>query len=226
MRTTGDPGIDSAAARADQADREAPYLRPFHASPARTVVAGSTWPSDEAVVLPALAAARAVTEGLRVVIAPHEPSGARVSSLVALLAEAGWRPTTLGEVEHAGSLAGHDAVVVDSVGKLAHLYTVGHVAYVGGGFHAAGLHSVLEPAAAGLPVLFGPRHANARAAADLARAGGAKIASDAEAMGRLLTGWLADEAGRRAAGSRAFDYIDEHRGAAARTAELLETLVP
>ena len=224
-RVTGDPGIDSAARRAGAADPSAPYLAPFRAVPTATVVAGSTWPSDEAVLVPALGATRAAVAGLRVVLAPHEPSEERVRALLEALAADGWRATTLGAVRRAGSLGDHDAVVVDSVGQLAHLYTIGDVAFVGGGFRDEGLHSVLEPAAAGIPIVIGPRHWNARAAGDLVRTGGAKIALNDVEMGRAFAGWLADGEARAAAGAGAWGYIDGHRGAAARTADLLKALI-
>ena len=50
---------------------------------------------------------------------------------------------------------------------LADLYAVADVAFVGGGFHGAGLHSILEPAAFGVPVIFGPQHASSRDAGAL-----------------------------------------------------------
>ena len=64
-----------------------------------------------------------------------------------------------------------DVVLVDRMGILAELYVAASVAYVGGGFHRAGLHSVIEPAAAGVPVLFGPRHGGSRDARLLLEAG-------------------------------------------------------
>jgi len=109
---------------------------------------------------------------------------------------------------------------------LAELYTVGHAAYVGGGFHDAGLHSVLEPAAAGLPVVFGPRHRNARAADDLLRREGAREVASAGELGEVLGVWGSDEDVRRETGRRALAYMEEHRGAGERTVALLETLLP
>ena len=225
MHTTGDPGIDSAAQRADAADPEAPYLAPFWAEPRPTLVAGSTWPSGEAVLLPALVGMKVAVPGLRVVLAPHEPSESRVRELLDRFRLDGWDPTTLSEVERRGVVQDNDVVVVDSVGVLAQLYTVADVAYVGGGFHDMGLHSVLEPAAAGVPVVFGPRYHNARAAGDLLIAGGANIAADANDLAIALSEWLTDAVARQTAGSRGFGYIDDHRGAAARSAELLEALM-
>ena len=61
---------------------------------------------------------------------------------------------------------------------LGEIYSVADIAFVGGGFHAAGLHSVLEPAAFGTPVLFGRRFENSRDAALLAQRGGGVAATN------------------------------------------------
>ena len=132
---------------------------------------------------------------------------------------------TLAEVEERGTAADLDAVVVDRVGVLVHLYTVGDVAFVGGGFHDAGLHSVLEPAAARMPVVFGPKHRNARAAADLIECEGAREAADSGALADTLSGWLVEEEARDYAAGQAFGYIQRHLGAADRSAALLVGLL-
>lgn len=226
VRVTGDPGIDSAADRAASADPGAPWLKPLHADRRPTVVGGSTWPSDDEVLLPALRDVRGRVPTLRAVLAPHEPDEAHVRALLDRLARDGWRADTLGEVERRDDVRGVDVVVVDRVGVLAHLYSAGDVAYVGGGFHDAGLHSVLEPAAARLPVVFGPGHHNARAAGELLAAGGARCVGGADALVRTLEGWLCDEGERRSAGERNFGYIRGHLGAAERSAALLDDLIP
>ena len=98
--------------------------------------------------------------------------------------------------------------------------------YVGGGFHRRGLHSVLEPAAAGVPILFGPAHGSARAAGELALEGGARVVGGAPELAEALLEWMENESLRAEAGSRAAGYIERHRGAAARTGSLLESLLP
>lgn len=227
IRVTGDPGIDSAAARLESASPDAPYLTPFRSEPRPTVVAGSTWPADEAVLMPALATVREDIGDLRAVIAPHEPTADHVRALSERLARDGWSVATLGQIEEATHLSGRDAVVVDRVGVLAHLYGIAVVSFVGGGFHDEGLHSVLEPAAAASPVVFGPRHRNARAAGELLAVGGAEVAIDSEDLARVLLGWLREEESRARSGDAARGYIQHHRGAARRTAEhLLESLSP
>lgn len=222
---TGDPGIDSAAERAGAADPNAPYLAPFFADPRPTVVAGSTWPADEDVLIPALSALREHVPGLRVVLAPHEPDEDRVGALLGSFIERGWHPSTLAHTEEDGAVGDVNAIVVERVGVLAHLYTAATVAFVGGGFHDAGLHSVLEPAAAGVPIVFGPRHANARAASDLAASGGAVVVSDASEAAHAVLEWLTVGEKREYAGGQARGYIEGHRGAADRTARALASLM-
>jgi 3-deoxy-D-manno-octulosonic-acid transferase len=222
VQVTGDPGIDSAIGRLDEADPAAPYLAPFHEEPRPTLVAGSTWPEDEAVVIPAMEIVRRSVPDIRVIFAPHEPTADAVGGLLTRLEGLGWKSRSLAAVESRGSPGDAAAVVVDRVGVLAHLYTVAGVAYVGGGFGAHGLHSVLEPAAAGVPVVFGPRHHRAPAAADLVGEDGARIAADAEALAAILSEWLLDAAARTEASGATLAYIQRHRGAADRTAALLD----
>lgn len=221
VEVAGDPGIDSAARRAAATDRDAPWLVPFQGDPAPIVVAGSTWPADERVLVPALTRVRQAVQPLRLIVAPHEPDEGHLRPLESALVGAGWTPERLGDVEARGNPGTADAVVVDRVGVLAQLYTVATAAYVGGGFHDEGLHSVLEPAAAGVPVAFGPRHDNARAAADLAANGGGRVVSDTDALARALTEWLTDPPARARSSRAGSDYIGSHRGAAARSAEAL-----
>jgi 3-deoxy-D-manno-octulosonic-acid transferase len=225
VHVTGDPSIDSASGRAEEADPTAPYLAPFHEEPRPTVVAGSTWPEDEAVLIPALAEVREAVPDVRVIIAPHEPDAETVGGLLSRLQGLGWKSRPLSAVESRGSPGDAAAVVVDRVGVLAHMYTVGQVAYVGGGFGTSGLHSVLEPAAARVPVTFGPRHERAPAAAGLMAAGGARSIRDAGSLAAILAEWLRDATAQQDAGARAFAYIDFHSGAADRTAALLDPLL-
>ena len=231
VQVTGDPGIDSAATRFDGRNRQAPWLMPFRLHDRPTVVAGSTWRADEDVLLPALEGTRQKVGNLRAVIAPHEPSRDVVTHLLDRLRAAGWRAVTLEVFETSGrgdeseDALGPDVIVVERVGVLAELYETASVAFVGGGFHDRGLHSVLEPAAAGSPVVFGPRHRNAGAAGELVREGGAEIAGDPQALTGVLTTWLTDETRRLNASSAAYAYIDRHRGAAEACATLLDPLI-
>ena len=108
---------------------------------------------------------------------------------------------------------------------LGDIYSIADLAYVGGGFHAAGLHSVLEPASYGAPVLFGPRHDNSRDATLLEQRGGGVAVSGATDLARRLRGWVSDAAARREAGNYARALVRSGVGAAERSFELVERLL-
>ncbi len=191
-----------------------------------TVVAGSTWGPDDERLVPAFARARATGpapgDRWRLIVAPHEPDERHLRALEARLTGTGLEHARLAAVE--GGAALPEVVVVDRVGVLADLYAVADLAYVGGGFHAAGLHSVVEPAALGKPVLFGRRHGNAREAAELEEAGGGFQVSSAAGVERrlaeLVAGPEAEEKRSRAAAA-AQAYVRARLGGAAANAELV-----
>jgi 3-deoxy-D-manno-octulosonic-acid transferase len=219
----GDARFDQVWARAAAADRDSPLLRPFAGFEGVTLVAGSTWPADEERLIPALGRLRSGKPSIRLILVPHEPTPAHLSGSTALLADAGFAPIQrLSEIE-AGAAPG-GTVLVDRVGVLGDLYALADVAYVGGGWGTAGLHSVLEPAAFGVPVFFGPRHANAREAAELVTTGGAFALSD-DAVAERIAPLLADADRRRAAGNAAHAYVQANLGAADRGAAIIERLL-
>ena len=225
ISVTGDPAVDAVAQRVSALDVTANHLAPFYSDNRPTVIAGSTWNTDLKRLLVALEIVRTVVGEIRIVIAPHEPSDFGVSNLREQLEKRSWSTRTLKEVESIASVSGVDAVIIDRVGVLPDLYTVGHVGYVGGGFHRDGVHSVIEPAAARLPVIFGPQYRNSSAAIDLLKEGAAKVVTDAEGLADSLLSWLEDTKEHSYAANRAFGYIHAHKGAAERTVDALTHLV-
>ncbi|HEX7241845.1 MAG TPA: glycosyltransferase N-terminal domain-containing protein, partial [Longimicrobiaceae bacterium] len=180
----GDARFDQVWKRAAAADRASDLLHSV-ADPSRaTLVAGSTWPPDEERLVPAVRTALDGGHRLRLLLVPHEPTPAHLEESEALLDRHGLSHVRLSSLDEAPG--GRDVLLVDRVGVLGDLYAAGELAYVGGGFGTAGLHSVLEPAAFGLPTLFGPRHANAREAGELVGAGAAWAVEDGEELTRRL----------------------------------------
>jgi len=118
-----------------------------------------------------------------------------------------------------------DVVLVDRYGVLGDLYALADIAYVGGGFHAAGLHSVLEPAAFGVPVLFGPNHGKSREALALLGCGGARAVSSADDLARQLTELLSSKELRDSSGGAARALVQSGLGAAERSYQLVIELL-
>jgi len=236
ITVTGDTRHDAAHARATAVDRTAPHLRTLAVDGdlRPILVAGSTWPADETRLLAAVGRVLGEGSALRLVLAPHEPTAAHLSDLAESL------PLTLGSLVRIRSLSdleaqlrggaqpagtGWDVCLVDRVGVLADLYAAAALAYVGGGFGRAGLHSVIEPAALGVPVLFGPRWQGSRDARLLLDAAGGRSVHDEATLEAALRHWLHDETARTAAGAAARAVVDRGRGAAERSVGLLLSLL-
>ncbi|MHB1069765.1 MAG: 3-deoxy-D-manno-octulosonic acid transferase, partial [Gemmatimonadaceae bacterium] len=220
VQVTGDTRYVQVLALAQSVARASSLIAPL-VSPRPTLVAGSTWPSDEQVLEDAWRHVRATVPAARLIIAPHETTEAHLSAIEAWTARGGLRAARLGAPE-AGAA---DVVVVDRVGVLGDLYALADVAYVGGGFHSAGLHSVIEPAAFGAPVLFGPRCTDSRDAGLLIATRGGRTAANAQELGESLARWMADASARADAGARAREMVQKGTGAAERSYELVQALI-
>ncbi len=220
VSVTGDTRYDQVWARARAIDRASSLLQPL-ASDRPTLVAGSTWPADEAALLPAWQRLASRKPNARLIIAPHEPTAEHLAPVEQWASSAGLRVARLSA--HAASSA--DVVVVDRVGVLGELYALATAAFVGGGFHAAGLHSVLEPAAFGAPVLFGPRHVASRDAGLLIDDDAAVSVADADSLLSAMERWLGPRVERDAAGDAAMRVVRRGLGAAERSYALVRELL-
>lgn len=130
------------------------------------LVAGSTWPEDEAQLLPKLAPL--IQSGqLQLILAPHEPTATHLKNLESLIQSLGLKSERYSQTK-----AWQQVLIVDQVGILAELYTWGKVAFVGGSFRSS-VHSVMEPLGAGLITLVGPFHQNNREAIEFSQIKGA-----------------------------------------------------
>jgi 3-deoxy-D-manno-octulosonic-acid transferase len=152
------------------------------------------------------------------ILVPHEPTERHLEEIENRLAGA----TGVLRFSALGSYAGERVLLVDSVGILMSLYAAAHVAYVGGSFRQ-GIHNVLEAAVYGIPVVFGPRHWNAREPLELLDHGGAFVVTTSSELTRTLRNLLADDQARRFAGWRAEQYVRSHTGATARVVERVES---
>jgi 3-deoxy-D-manno-octulosonic-acid transferase len=224
IEVTGDARFDQVWTRAQAIDHSKPPVSLLAEHEGLTLVAGSTWPEGEGHIVPAVAHLRERHADLRTVIVPHEPTKDHLARLEAHLEMDGLRYVRLSTVE-SGETKPREVVVVDRVGALGELYALADISYVGGGFGKKGLHSVLEPAALGAPVLFGPRHANAREAGELVERGGAVTVGDWAELEIKLGRWLDDDEVRETAGAAALSYVQSNLGAGRRNAELVLELL-
>jgi 3-deoxy-D-manno-octulosonic-acid transferase len=218
VRVAGDTRYDQVLLR-----REAAGTRDLPAGLDRDPiwVVGSSWEGDERIVLPAFAALLEPHRGLTLLLAPHEPTGETLSRLEREATDLELRTVRLSALEPGGPA---DVILVDRVGILAELYRAGALAYVGGAF-GRGLHNVMEPAALGLPLFFGPGWKNSHEAGLLLEAGAARVVRNARELALGVSCLLEDPDERQRRGQAGRRLIERHAGAARVCAETIETIL-
>ena len=221
ITVTGDTRYDQAWMKAaSETPERAALLRPLRIG-RFTIVAGSTWPSDEARLFPAWNELRRRHPNVRLIIAPHEISEKRLDSIQVWARESGFAAARIDDA----SVPIADVVIVSRYGVLGDLYAIADIAYVGGGFRRAGLHSLLEPAAFGAPVIIGPKHEDNRDARLLVAAGGAFRCRDAASISSCITRMLDSAGALSKARDAAHETVRAGLGAAERSFDLIEQLI-
>lgn len=218
----GNPKHDLALPSADAVAAGAARVKElFGGAPCWT--AGSTRPGEEELALEAHRAAAAKVPGLRLILAPRHPE--RSGDVAALLRRGGIPFARWSEPLPFSSSP--QVLLVDAMGVLSSLYPAGLAAFVGGTLVAgSGGHNVIEPAAAGVPVLFGP-HTDAVSveSAALEQAQGGRRVPDAAALAEAVVALAQDPAARATAARRAREAASSFTGAGDRVFAWLSPLL-
>ncbi len=200
-------------------------LRFFRMSAGRPVlVAGSTLKGEETPIIRAFNRLRTRGATPLLVIAPRQPE--RFGDVERLCRQEGLstvRRTALPIDAEPRS----DAVVLDTIGELAVVYQIATVVFVGGSLVSAGGHNILEPAAYGKPIVFGPHMENFAeiAAAFLANDAAVQVQSDRE-VDETIVALMGDPVRRARLGAAARALVDANRGAKDKTLAVVTALVP
>jgi len=222
IETVGDTRYDQVVTRAQQAENIVAPLRKLKGD-RKGFVAGSTWPSDEEVVLRAFSMLRDEEKHPWIVLVPHEPTEEHITQIENNLTALKCDFLRFSEVS-GNEAENPDVLIVDRVGILASLYALGDLSFVGGGF-GPGIHSVLEPAALGKVVLFGPKYKNSYEAEQLKKRGVGFVTHDAAALFDHLLSFLSDASELEKLGKMAAELVQENVGATARIVNRLKKLV-
>jgi 3-deoxy-D-manno-octulosonic-acid transferase len=190
------------------------------------LIAGSTAPGEERMVLNAWRSLADRFDQLALVVAPRHLE--RVTEVEEELRAGGvsWiRASSLSD--SAAPNAGEKVLLLDTMGELRALYSRAAIAFVGGSMNPPrGGQNLAEPAAWGVPVLFGPHYENQRMVGNaLIEGGGGRVVVDAAQLESTTAEWLADDALRRATGDRARHVVEQLAGAAASTLQHLKGLI-
>ncbi|HNF65158.1 MAG TPA: lipid IV(A) 3-deoxy-D-manno-octulosonic acid transferase [Plasticicumulans sp.] len=194
-----------------------------HWGAARPVwIGASTHAGEDELLLDAHARLRERWPELLLLLVPRHPE--RFDAVAALVQARGF---ALARRSHGETGQAAAVYLGDTMGELLLLAAASDAAFVGGSLVPTGGHNVLEPAALGVPVAWGPHMFNFAAAEQLlAGAGAGRQVSDAGALVQTLADWLADPALRARCGAAGAAVVAANRGALARLLERLDALLP
>jgi 3-deoxy-D-manno-octulosonic-acid transferase len=191
-------------------------------------VAGSTMEGEEAAVLAAYKAARRQHPGLRLIVVPRHAE--RFDSVSRWLREQGEVVVERSRLKAPSPRVkgGQPPIIlIDTIGELAACWGLADVAFVGGSLRPGrGGQNMMEPAAYGASVMFGPHVANFRETVDqLLDRKAARLVANAEELARGLLDDLEDPEAAAARGAAGRDFVLAQHGAAGRTLAQLDRLV-
>jgi 3-deoxy-D-manno-octulosonic-acid transferase len=187
------------------------------------VVAGSSWQAEERMLARYWCGEERgkFLADWRLVIAPHEIGKGRLESIERLF---GPEVVRYSEWERSGQ-KDWDILLIDRIGLLKGLYFGASVAVIGGGF-GRGIHNILEPAAAGIPILFGPKYQKFGEAADLIEVGAAFPFKEYDDFEQKLDHLLLNREKCAQAGLLALNYLQKSAGSTALIIKYLLQILP
>lgn len=191
-------------------DGEAPIL-----------MAGSTHEGEEELLLPVYARLRANHPGLRLVVAPRYVE--RAGRIASLASEAGLS-VRLRSRGRAGGTA--DVTVLDTIGELSIAYRLATLVFVGGSFVTRGGQNVLEPAAQGKPVLFGPHMENFKDSVQVLQGRGGIQVATPEQLFKVADELLSRPDQVEELGALARGSVGAIRGASGRNVDHMLAILP
>lgn len=183
-------------------------------------LAGSTQEPEEALALAAYQAICAVHPRLRLVLVPRHPD--RFEAVARLLEQSGLAWQRRSHLATAGANPHARVLLVDAVGELGAWWGTAAIAFVGGSLGTRGGQNMIEPAAYGAAVSFGPNTRNFRdIVASLLEAEAAVVVLDGNELAKFVARCLEQPTFARQIGERAHQLVLRNHGATRRTVELL-----
>ncbi len=204
VTVSGDTRFDRVAAQIEQ-QNELDFIKEFKGDEL-CVVAGSTWPEDDALLIDYINTA---PENVKFIIAPHTLKPEKVKQLQEQLEV----ETVLFSEKEGKDLADYKVMIVNTIGLLTRIYSYADVAYVGGAAGDTGLHNILEPATFEVPVIIGKNFSKFPEAIRLRQLAGLFSVADREEMKAVLDRLLKDADFRKKTGMIAGHFVNSNTGA-------------
>lgn len=200
-------------------------LRFFRGADARPViVAGSTFAGEDEMLIRGFERIRTLIAHALLILAPRRPE--RFIDVESLAKQAGFRTVRRSALSIDTDLHA-DVVVLDTIGELAHVYSLATAVFVGGSMVNMGGHNILEPAVQGKAIVFGPHMQNFAEIAETFLRGRAAIqVTNGRELEDVLIDLLSNHDRRERLGKAARALVEANRGAKARSLDAIAELFP
>lgn len=169
------------------------------------LVAGSTWPEDEAILLTYL---NNLPENQKVIIAPHNIKHNQIQKLKSAIKN----KVVLFSEKDDDSISNNNVLIIDTIGLLTKIYSYADIAYVGGAIGNTGLHNILEPGVFGIPIIIGNNHEKFPEAKQMIENGGVFEIKNTSNFKKTMDKLTYDESLRSLSGAKNFNYIKKNKG--------------
>ena len=170
------------------------------------VVAGSTWPEDDALLISYI---NASNDRTKFVIAPHNIDSNQINLMLKKLQ----KPTVLYSNYKNETLENKSVFIIDTVGLLTKIYSYADIAYIGGGMGSTGLHNTLEAATFGVPIVIGKNYQKFPEAKAMLTKGGLASIDSRLSLQKTLDRLVKNPEKRKELGQTNKDYITKNKGA-------------
>lgn len=202
---------------------EAAVLRRSLGAERAVWIAASTRDGEEPMILEAYADVRRSLPQSLLVLVPRHPE--RFAKVAALCRKSGFNTLLRSELRSCD--ANTEVFIGDSMGELALLYAAADIAFVGGSLVPTGGHNMIEPAALGLPVIFGPYVFNFEEVSRLlCEAGAAVQVRNTEQLAAAVLNYLTDANLRHATGEKGKQLVQHSRGALGKVMAMVTQEIP
>jgi 3-deoxy-D-manno-octulosonic-acid transferase len=171
-----------------------------------TIVAGSTWPKDEELLLNFI---NSSNTDCKYIIAPHNIKPEQIQQIKNNCT----KKVLLFSEKEDKDVANYEVFIIDTIGILTKIYSYADIAYVGGGFGHPGVHNILEPATFGIPILIGPNYSHFAEATDLVNLKGCISIQNRDELSSTFHNLINDKATRIEKGKICGDFVQKNTGA-------------
>jgi len=183
-----------------------------------TIIAGSTWEKDHEI----LGVVANKWPQYNWIIVPHQVDSIAINACMAHFPTAVLLSAWLNHSSPA--IEKPMVLIVDQIGLLRNLYQYAKLAYIGGGFTKDGIHNVLEAAAYGKPVIWGPNDEKYQEAIGLRNIKGGLKIKDVLSLDQAITQIMKEETYCISMGNAALQYVQDNAGAAQKTIDAIKQI--